>query len=363
MPPDALSRYGFLLLMPLRLAPLITLIVLSFVLTVALRVGVYGLPLVFILLSWLFKYSFVFLDRLVIGDVEPPVLSVEMVMTSLGEWRSLLPLILVIVLFFATGAAEFWVGAAAAVVIAVAAFVWLPAVLALQGWTGSVGQSMNPIACLRMARALGHDYVWIACCTLAVVAICVLLPRAIGGVPLVLRVALLIYAWLAFIALAGGALKSARSRLMPDTSFGVERQAVVSPEEIERERERWFDSIYGAWRSNAQENAWRTVMQRIDKDMDPPTEPTTDAMIELRWLYGRVAGWEQPQFANRVVREMLPRLLAADREGEALILVRERLAADPSFRPQDPVHLSRLARVAGEWGDRSTERALLLDKP
>jgi hypothetical protein len=91
LPADALSRYGFLLLMPLRLAPLLTLIVLSFVLTVALRVGVYGLPLVFILLTWLFKYSFVFLDRLVIGDVEPPVLSVEMVMTSLGEWRSLLP--------------------------------------------------------------------------------------------------------------------------------------------------------------------------------------------------------------------------------------------------------------------------------
>jgi hypothetical protein len=55
---------------------------------------------------------------------------------------------------------------------------------------------------------------------------------------------------------------------------------------------------------------------------------------EFRWLYSRIATWEQPQLANCIVHEMLPRLLAADREDEALRLVKERLEIDLRFRPR-----------------------------
>lgn len=318
--------------MPLRLAPLVTLIVLGLTLAIALKVGAFGLPLVIILLTWLFKYSFAFLDRLVAGDTEPPVLSLEMVLGAVGEWRSLLPFIVVVVVFFASGAAAYWVGFAAAVIAALFAIVWLPAILALQGWTGGVGQSLNPVVGVRMARALGRDYVWMVACTFAVVVLCVGVPRWVGGLPLALRIALLIYAWLATIAVTGSALRANRQHLLQNTEFFLTLPAVVTPEALEREREHWLDSVYGAWRSNARENAWRTVRGRVDDAAEPLTE--------LRWLYGRVAGWEPPQFANRIVQEMLPRLRAAGREDEALILVRERLAIDPGFRGEAP---SRLA--------------------
>ncbi len=80
------------------------------VLTILLRDGLLAVAPLLILMSWYFKYSFALLDDVVVGRYEAPVLSVEMIMASLGEFRSLLPLILVIVVFFAGGAGRYFIG-------------------------------------------------------------------------------------------------------------------------------------------------------------------------------------------------------------------------------------------------------------
>lgn len=54
-------------------------------------------------------------------------------------------------------------------------------------------------------------------------------------------------------------------------------------------------------------------------------------------------------------------LLAAQRNGDALKVVRARLQADPEFRPLASEHLLKLAELARDGGDRPTARTLLHD--
>jgi hypothetical protein len=338
-------------LIPLRLAGACTLIVLSALLAVSLKAGLFGIPAVLILMTWFFKYSFEFLDALVAGRTEAPVLSLETITGSLGEFRCLLPLILVIAAFFATGAARFFAGFAAAAVIAACLLVCLPAVLAVQGWTGRLSYSLNPRTCLTMARSLGPDYLWTLGCIFAVMVICCLIPWMIPHVPSMLRIALLLYTWLALIAAVGGALHAHLVDIGTRIQLVIPQAHSTSAEELEAARQRWTDTIYSAWRGNAQDNAWRFTMERI--------ESSTDPLQELQWLYAHSAAWQQPLFSNRVVQEIVSLLLKHDREGEALRSVREQLLLDPGFRPRSAEETRRLGQLARQWGDRSTAVALL----
>ncbi len=344
-----------LLVMPLRRVPLLTICALSVALAFAFKAWVFGLPLILMLSSWLLKYSFVFLDELVAGATAPPVLSVEMIVGSLGEWRSLMPLIIVTIAFFASGAGSFWMAPALSAVLVVAAVAFLPAILAVQGWTGSVGQSLNPRVCARMVRILGRDYAWVAALTFLLVALCVAAQWEGRSVPLALRIASVVYAWLAIIALVGGVVHTRRPDIERETLFFTKLQPVMTPEELARLREHCLDTIYGEWRGRAPENAWRNLVEYVEQSADP--------LEEMRWLYGRIAGWDRPQLANRIARVMVPRLLTAERQGEALALVRERLAADPDFRPHTSAELLTLAQLARVAADRRTARALLQEFP
>lgn len=319
-----------MLLIPLRAVPLLTILLLAAVLALSVWAGPFGLPLILILLAWAFKYSFAFLDRLVAGDRQAPVLAVEMIVTSMGEARSLLPLIIVAFAFFATGAGVFFIGTIPTAVVAVILLATFPAVLAVQGWTGRLAHSVNPGTVRTMIRVLGGDYWWVVGCTLTVAAIYVFIPAIAVGLPLFVRIALLLYAWLAVVAVTGGAVHAKRSTLHQEIPLVVAELRGLSPEEQQRVRELWLDGIYGAWRSGAETNAWRLVSDAM--------EQSTDALEDLRWLYVRVADWQPARFSNRVAQELLARLTGTSRDSEALRLLEERRALDPSFRPHAGPH-------------------------
>ncbi len=342
--------YAAVLLIPLRLAGACTLIVLSAVLALSLKAGLYGVPAVLILMTWFFKYSFEFLDGLVAGYTEAPVLSLETITGSLGELRCLLPLILVVAAFFATGAARYFAGQALAAAAGACLLVCLPAVLAVQGWTGRLSLSLNPRTCLIMARALGPDYLWALGCIITVTVVCSILPWTIP-LPSMLRIALLLYSWLALIAVIGGALHANLADIGVRIPLVVPHTHSAEAEDLEGVRQRWTDTIYSAWRGNARDNAWRFTMERIDSSADP--------LRELQWLYAQSAAWQQPLFSNRVMQEIVSLLLKHDREGEALRSVRDRLALEPSFRPRTADEAHQLGQLARQWGDRSTAEALL----
>lgn len=67
------------LIVPLRVAPLLVIVIFSVLLTLAKHAGIFGIPMLVIVGSWFFKYAFVLLDAVIDGHREPPVLSMEMV--------------------------------------------------------------------------------------------------------------------------------------------------------------------------------------------------------------------------------------------------------------------------------------------
>jgi hypothetical protein len=327
--------------------------VLSVVLGASLRAGPFGLPLIVILLSWFFRYSFAFLDRLSSGHTEAPVLSMEMIVGSMGEFRWLVPFILVCVAFFASGAGSFLLGTAFVTFAALVLLACLPVVLVIQGWTGRLSHSLNPRIWRIVIESFASDYLRVVSWTVAVAALCVAVPAVIDGMPRMLRIALWLYSWLAMIALAGGVLFANRERLSEILPLVLRELGPDSLNDPAKEREEWLDYIYGAWRGNAVENAYRSAMERVEQSAEP--------LQELGWLWRRVSRWEPPELSSRIARELISRLLTEDREGEALRLIKE-CRSDPRFRLQNKDETLRLARLAANWGDRDLASALLREE-
>ena len=350
----AILRY---LGVPLRTAPLLLIGTFSVLLMTAVYARFLGIPLALIVLSWFSKYSFVLMDRLAEGAVEPPVLSTEMV-NPLDEQRPLILLVMIIGLFYGSNAASYWVGHSGALLLMVAVAAILPAVVAVQGATSTVVQSLNPRRVLGLIRRLRGDYLVI----LGFVALVWLFARwivasSIGDVlPLVLRIALLMYAWLAVFSLIGGVLYERRVDIGLEDVHTPESVAAGADDDDapdERTRDREIDRIYAQWRGGAHGNAWNSVLGLVGKSTDP--------IAELRWLYQRAAQWPDGRLADRLARELLPRLLVQRRTGEALDLVRERLRKDVRFRPAGSADLLTLVHLARTAGDRATARVLLQD--
>jgi len=202
--------------------------------------------------------------------------------------------------FFASGAGAFLAGPLLAALAATALLAWLPAVLAIQGWTGRLAHSLSLRTCAVMVRVLGTDYAWVVGCTLALALVCVVLPQIAGGVPSMIRIALLLYAWLALVAITGGAVHSRRFVLQQEIPLVVAELRARSPEEVQRRRELWLDSIYAAWRGGAEDTAWALVTAGIDD--------AHDALEDLRWLHARVAQWEPAGSGFGLAASPVPRM-------------------------------------------------------
>jgi hypothetical protein len=340
---------------PLRMAPLLLIGTFSVLLVLATKAGLFGIPLGLILLSWFSKYSFVLMDHLADGVAEPPVLSIEMV-NPLSEQRPMILLLMTIALFYASDAASYWVGERGALVLLFAVGAILPAVVAVQGATGTVVQSLNPRRVFGLIMRLRGDYLLILGCIALVRLSLGLIESTIGDVlPLVLRIAVLLYAWLAIFSLIGGVLFERRLDIGLDDVHTPESVDTSDDDATpdERLRDREVDRIYAEWRGGAHANAWKSVMALVDQ--------SNDQIVELRWLYQRASQWPDGRLADRLARELLPRLLAKRITGEALDVLRERLRKDARFRPTGSADLLTLVQLARAAGDRATARVLLQD--
>jgi len=344
------------LAMPLRTAPLLLIGTFSVLLVLAAKAGLFGLPLGLILTSWFIKYSFVLMDQLAEGVAEPPVLSMEMV-NPLSEQRPVILLLMVIILFYASSAASYWVGKPGALVLMLAVGAILPAVIAVQGATGTVVQSLNPRRVLGLVARLRGDYVLILVVIVAfgLVSRFVVGPMIGDAMPLVVSIALVMYVWLAIFSLIGGVLFERRLDIGLDDVHTPESVDTGDDDETpdERMRDREIDRIYAEWRGGAHANAWKSVLALVDQ--------SSDQIVELRWLYQRASQWPDGRLADRLARELLPRLLAKRSTGEALDVLRERLRKDARFRPTGSADLLTLVHLARSAGDRATARLLLQD--
>jgi hypothetical protein len=332
--------------LPLSTAPLLLIVIFSLMLTLALQVGLFGIPLVVILTSWYLKYSFAILDAATTGAAEPPVLSVEMI-NPFGERRTMVLLVIVVGVFFASGAARYWFGNIGGIVVGLLAFLVVPGIIAIQGFTGSIVQSLNPAIWFGTLRQLGADYAKLLA---GIAGLCVLAGLALQ-LPLAFAIAGILYCGLAIQGLIGGLLFEHRKDDWFDEANLPIRKLSGDDPHLEESRNRFIDSVYAEWRNGARKNAWRDVVAQYEKSEEP--------LEEMRWMYRRISVWPDPGLANRLAQELVPRLLEMRNHSESFDIVRKRLAADRDFRPIASSDLIRLATLARDIGDRATARALL----
>ena len=344
------------LALPLQAAPLLLVAIFSLLLLFGVKAGMPGIPVLLIVGSWFLKYGFVLLDHVAQGRPGAPVLTAEHA-NPVGETRPLAYALLIAAAYLATGALADAVGGTpgrtVATALRLAGLAALPAVLATHAVTGSLANALNPIVVVQVTRRLGPGYLLVALAAAA----CGWLGRFIvfegGGLWLLLRIALLMLLWLELFAVLGSVVHARRHALGFEPEHSPERSEQRARAERDRERERFVDQLFAECRAGSPRNALATVRGRAMQSAEPAAE--------YEWIYHRVAGWPDGRLASAVAQELLARLLAARRNGDALRIARDRLRTDAGFRPASGEQALRLAELAVAGGDRPLARRLLED--
>jgi hypothetical protein len=280
------------------------------------------------------------------------VLSVEAA-NPLGEMRPLAYALAAAVFYLGTEAIGDLVGPTVLAAIRLLGLAALPAIIATHTVTGSLASALQPQAMVAMIVRLGWGYVVI----LGVAVGAGLLGSALvlegDDLAFLLRIAMLMLLWLAMFAVLGTALHERRHEVGFEPEHSPEQRQRRDDRDRDRERDRIIDRLFAEYRAGRLESAWQTIEQHASQGPTP--------MAEYEWILERVAAWPNTRLANRIAQSLLPLLLNAQRNGEALKVVRARLQADPDFRLLAAEHLLRLAELARDGGDRPTARALLED--
>jgi hypothetical protein len=372
MHPVVILRY---LRLPLHKAPLLLIGTFSIVLTFFVQGGLFGLYIAVVLASFLFAYGFALLDAAVHGRTEPPVLSFEMV--SPVERRSLALLALLLAFYFVTAQLQTVIGEGWVAVLRILLLALVPSMVAAMSVTGRVINALNPVAVigtiLRIPVAYGVLLITIGVLWYVPLSLLRIMGRSLpnilhkesllpwhilsevgfyGFVVGIVGMVLFMYLWLAMFACIGGTIYERRKELEIDAAASPERIAARANAELERQRDKIMDRVFAETRGGALGNAGNTVRNLIEEAQAP--------LDVCRWLYARAATTDQ-RLAGYLAQLTLPRLLNAKSTGEALKMVRERLAVDQDFRPLTGEQLSQLAQLARDGGQRSIARQLLAD--
>jgi hypothetical protein len=132
-------------------------IVFAVLLSISAKAGLVGIPLGLILTSWFFKYAYILFDHTVRGVDEPPTLDIQM-LNPLDEQRPLAQVAILGLIYAAVYFTQAKMGPTPALVIAVAAALFLPASVAILGLEQNILKAAYPVAWVRMVLGLGPMY-------------------------------------------------------------------------------------------------------------------------------------------------------------------------------------------------------------
>ena len=340
------------LLRPTRAGAAAVIVLFAPILAFASHGGLLGIPAIFILTSWFFKYAYILFDHTVWGYDEPPVLDIQM-LNPLNEQRPLAQLVILGLIYAAvkfTGST--WGTAPAVILGALAAFVF-PASVAVLGLERNILVAIYPVALARMIRGLGPVYFLVLLVIGAYAFGIGMLVRWVSFLPL--ELALAMFAILSVFSVLGGALYERRNELGLETrrSPGAHRGTRSPGGGARKPRAR-------SPRLTARCARDRTP--RHGRCLQDWLASRGHAIGDYHWLCEQVAHWHDPRYANRLTEDYLERLVVLKEYGRALAVVRQRLDQDPSFRPKSAATTLRLAELAAQGGGLPRiARALVAD--
>ena len=346
------AKFLHYLILPARPVGLVFIAVLTLGLALCSAAGVFGLPVLVILLSWLFKYAYVLLEQVAHGAREPPVLAIEMVNPA-SELRPWVQLAIVLVFYLGLRALSGYIGAAPTLVLEGLALAALPASIAALAVGDEFWQALNPLALWQIMHALGPTY-------LGIVAVVLIYGYGIAGLsvhavlPDWLLNALGMFAWLSLFSLLGGSLYEEREALGHEAVNTPERAAHRAQRQLDREHARFIDAVYAQARSGNLAGAWQTLERELAAH--------NHGFETYDWLLERLSRLDDQRLANRVAQDYIHRALGRDNSRVTQIL-RQRLSRDAQFRPQSAAETLRVAMLARLAGDRAGAQCLLEDFP
>jgi hypothetical protein len=337
-------------LRPLAGPPLTLVAVTTVLFALAVAAGLIGLPLLLLALSWVWTYAFLLVNAVAHG-LPLPVLSVE----AANPWHEPRPLLQLLLLAGVASLAGFLgahLGAWAAIGVGAFALLTLPASLALLAVEGSTARAVWPPALLRVALGLGAHYVLL----LALGALyCAVLAAATPRLPPAALFALAQFFLYSLATTLGSALYARRHELGLEAWQAPERDREREQRSADRERAALADAIYGLLRARRPADAWARASAWLEQHGRDPTD--------LRWLHSRALEWGEARFADRIGDDLVARLVALGRRGEALAEVEACWARGgdvnlPDFRDRDALEAAaREARRDATLARLSAERA------
>jgi hypothetical protein len=335
-------------LLPFHSTPLVLVLTFSIGMLLALEAGFVGIPLGLLLFSWFFKYCFVILDSVVAGDDEPPVLAIEMV-NPISEQRPLVLGALILAAGMAVIALQRRFGSAVGFG-AVIVLTWvLPANIAVLGYTRNIAKAIWPPALLTLIRVLGRDYLLLNGVTLASAgAIYWVAAHEISTLLVLIATQLLLLLTFCLIA---GAMFEHRMELGIDTLTRHERMAERAVRENQAERGHMLDTAHAKFRVRKPLEGWQEIESWLRARAQGANQ-----LSEYRAVLEATSHWDDVRAADRLANDFVALLLAKRANGEALLVVEQRLATNPKYQVVPPARAIRIAELAGLAGKRALQR-------
>jgi hypothetical protein len=324
--------------------------VFSIGLMIAEKAGLFGLPLMLILVSWATKYAYVLFDHRARGLDGTPTLDIQMV-NPFNEQRPLAQMVIVA----AIGAVVAYIGSninhAAGVGLAIGLLLLLPASVAVLGLENNPFRALNPVALFRMVRCLGVTYLIIlALCGFYAAIIALIWQKGLW--PLV-RYAISIFLFLSAFSVLAAGIYTRRDRL------GID---VWQSPEIEQSQkqladigvvDRLADEAFALVRARQHDKAWKTLTEFIAS--------RGNQAEDYESLCARLDTWDDKRYVLRLSQEYIERLIELRKPSAALRVAESRLRSNTNFRPKTGASTLLLADAAAKGGAVRSARLLLTD--
>jgi hypothetical protein len=336
---------------PARGGAAAVVVVFAFLLALASRTGLMGIPMALLVTSWYFKYAYILFDHTVRGFDEPPTLDIEMV-NPVNEQRPLGQVLILGLIYLAVKQAQEYLGFPAAFALAGVCLFFLPASVAVFGLESNILKAAYPVAWFRLVHGLGLLYGAVLLVIIGYVLGLWLLWKLDLWLPVEIAVGM--FALLSVFSFLGGALYERRDELGIETWVSPERAEARQNKEVLRENEKLVLDAYGLMRAGSHVKSWQVLADWLESRGDAPED--------YRWLCERTVTWDDPRYITRLTEEHVARLLALKRSGEALDVVAQRLNLDQRFRPKSAADTLSVAQLAARGGGAPrVARALLSD--
>jgi hypothetical protein len=342
------SKLARHLLKPARGGAASVIVVFALLATVAVHARIVGIPLALLLISWFFKYAYILFDHTMRGFEEPPVLDIQMV-NPVNEQRPLAQTIISAGCAFGIYSVYNKWGTTPAAILSIIFLILLPASIAVLGVEGSIVRAANPILWVRMAIGLGHVYFGVFILLIAEFFVLFWLQRF--DWPLMISFAIAMFGLLSVFSVLGGAVYERRDQLGIIAWQSPEKDEELQRKEDHKRDEAIVTEAYGLLRANAHVKSWEKLQNWLK---------TQDFSLEAyEWLLQRVSEWNDPRYTTRLSEDLIERLVARGKAGDALKFLGKKLLTDAGFRPKSASDTLALAQYAARGGG-SRRTALLI---